>query len=108
MTTASEMEPAESYAKDNFHKVVDDIVEIHERKSKDYGIEGDPLANIRASQDFGIPAWVGAILRGNDKMVRIKSFLKKGKLVNESLEDSLLDLAVYSIIALQLYREGKK
>ena len=26
-------------------------------------------------------------------------------MVNESLEDSLLDLATYSIIALQLYRE---
>lgn len=88
-----------------FEKVLDEMRALHAKKSLDYGSGDDPLANIRASEKFGIPAWVGAIVRGNDKMTRIQSFLKKGSLANESLEDSLLDLAVYSIIALELYRE---
>tara|TARA_Y100000310_G_scaffold338983_1_gene430203 strand:+ start:1142 stop:1297 length:156 start_codon:yes stop_codon:yes gene_type:complete len=41
----------------------------------------------------------------NDKMSRLKTFAKKGSLSNESVEDSLRDLAVYAIIALCLYQE---
>lgn len=88
-----------------FNKILDDIQAMHTRKSTDYGSEGDPLANIRAAKDFGVPAWVGCMIRANDKMKRIQSFAKKGSLANESVEDSLLDLAVYAIIGLVLYRE---
>jgi len=91
-----------------FDSILDDMRDMHDRKSADYGSGEDPLANIRASEEFGVPPWVGAILRGNYKMTRIKSFIAKGKLVNESIEDSLIDLAVYAIISLQLYREGKQ
>ena len=71
-------------------------------------MEGDPFANVRASEAFGIPGWVGAALRGNDKMKRIQAFALKGALANESLEDSLRDLAVYVIIALVLLEEGEE
>lgn len=78
---------------------------MHDRKSTDYGAEHDPLANIRASEEWGIPAWVGAMVRANDKVHRLKRFAERGSLANESVEDSLLDIAVYSLIALVLYRE---
>jgi hypothetical protein len=80
-------------------------------KQSDYGAEEDPFANIRASEQFGVPAWVGAIIRGNDKMRRITKAVKqalageKVSLSNEGLEDSFDDLAVYSLIAKILYRE---
>lgn len=90
-----------------FEMILDEMRDLHRKKSADYGSGEDPLANIRASERFGIPAWVGAVIRGNDKMSRIISFVMKGKLENESIEDSLMDLAVYSMIALQLYREQK-
>jgi hypothetical protein len=93
---------------DEFNKILEEIKELHDKKQKDYGTDSDQFANIRASEKFGISAWVGAILRGNDKMSRIQAFVRKGKLENETLEDSLIDLAVYAIIALTLYREQKE
>lgn len=88
-----------------FHQILVELAELHDRKQADYGIATDPFANVRASSDFGIKPWVGAMLRGNDKMQRIKSFIANGNLKNESLEDSLRDLAVYCIIALVLREE---
>ena len=61
---------------------------------------------MRASEHFGIPAWLGAVIRANDKMSRIKSFAERGVLANEPIEDSLIDLANYAVIALVLYREA--
>jgi len=88
-----------------FVRIVDEIVAMHDRKQKDYGTDGDPFANVRASLDFGIPAWVGCMVRANDKMKRLQKAARGHSLANESIEDSLLDLAVYSIIGLALYRE---
>jgi len=44
----------------------------------------------------------------NDKIQRIKTFVKKGVLQNESLEDSFLDLANYAMLGLALYRESQE
>lgn len=90
---------------ERFHRILDEMKAMHDKKSKDYGTDADPLANVKASEGFGIPAWVGCMIRANDKMQRIQSFAKKGELANESLEDSLMDLAVYSVIALVLREE---
>jgi hypothetical protein len=90
-----------------FSAILAELDEMQKRKGKDYGVTGDPLANLRASAAFGIPAWVGTIVRANDKMNRVKAFVRNGRLENESIEDSLLDLAVYAIHALRLYREAK-
>lgn len=81
------------------------IAELHERKQVDYGTQGDPFANVRASEGFGVPAWVGALIRLNDKVTRLKNFAEKGELANESAEDSMMDIAVYALISLILYRE---
>ena len=90
---------------DAFTQIIDEIVAMHDKKALDYGRDDDPLANVRASEDFGIPAWIGCMVRANDKMKRIQKAASGGQLVNESLEDSLMDLAVYAIIGLQLVRE---
>lgn len=91
-----------------FLTVIEEVVTLHTKKAKDYGTDTDLYANVRASQEFGIPDWVGALVRENDKTTRIKSFLTKGMLANESLRDSLIDKAVYSIIALMLYDAHSK
>ena len=88
-----------------FTKILTEIQEMHDKKQSDYGREGDPFANVRASEDFGIPGWVGCMTRAHDKMVRLQKAARGGKMTNESVEDSLLDLAVYTIIALVLRRE---
>ena len=88
-----------------FASILAEMDLLHRKKQKDYGKPGDPFANVRASEDFGIPGWLGAVLRANDKMTRLKSFGRKGVLTNEPVEDSLIDLANYAVIALVLYRE---
>ena len=85
--------------------LLDELRSLHLKKAADYGRGADPLANCRASSDFGVPAWVGVMVRCADKMHRIKSFVANGTLANESIEDSLLDLASYALIALALRRE---
>lgn len=89
-----------------FHALLDEIGRLHDKKQADYGAEGDPFANVRASQEWGVPAWVGALVRLNDKVHRLKQFAQRGTLANESAEDSMLDIAVYALIALVLYREA--
>ena len=91
-----------------YKKLLEDMWDLHCRKTADYGSDGDYLANLRASESFGILAWVGVMVRGNDKMHRIQEFAKKGVLENESVVDSLMDLAAYSLLALILYQEHKE
>jgi hypothetical protein len=86
-----------------FNEVLAEMQAMHDKKSQDYGVQADPFANVRASEDFGIPGWLGTIVRLNDKITRIKSFAKNGSLANESLRDSLIDIAVYGAIAVALY-----
>jgi len=86
-----------------FSEVLAEMQAMHDKKSQDYGVQADPFANVRASEDFGIPGWLGTVVRLNDKITRIKSFAKNGSLANESLRDSLIDIAVYAAIAVALY-----
>ncbi len=88
-----------------FHHELGEMGKLHDKKQNDYGSPYDPFSNVRASEDFGISAWLGCLIRMNDKMSRLKTFARKGSLSNESVEDSLRDLAVYAIIALCLYQE---
>lgn len=89
----------------SFKGILAELQDMHDKKQADYGADHDPYANVRASEDFGILGWVGCMSRANDKMKRIQKAAKGGKLANESIEDSLIDLAVYTIIALDLFRE---
>lgn len=88
-----------------FYQLLDEARDTHNIKQKDYGTDEDPFANVRAGGDFGIPAWVGCMIRANDKMRRIQAFARKGELVNESLRDSLMDLAVYALIGIVLLEQ---
>jgi hypothetical protein len=92
---------------DIFNKVIRDLLAIHETKSHDYGATDDPYGNFRPAIQYGVEPWIGCLIRMGDKTARIQSFLKKGTLLNESVEDALWDQANYAIIALCLYLESK-
>ena len=87
--------------------ILDEMRELHLKKGADYGYGADPLANLRASSEFGIEPWHATIVRLNDKIHRIKSFCVKGKLENESFDDALMDAACYAVLALALLREKR-
>lgn len=97
------------YGDPRFLALLDSARELHCKKAADYGSGEDPLANIRASEEIGIPAHKGAWLRAKDKVRRIDNFYKNGKLSNEGVIDSLVDLAAYCYIAAILLEEvGEK
>ena len=89
----------------SFVEILGEISSLHSAKARDYGSGGDPLANVRASQEFGVEPWVGAMIRLNDKVKRLQALAERGKLANESAIDSFNDIAVYAIIARVLYEE---
>jgi hypothetical protein len=88
-----------------FFQVLKDIEDMHRSKGSDYGEDEDIFANIRQASDWGIPSWIGAMIRAGDKVARLKAASTGRELRNESVEDSFMDLACYSIIGLILYRE---
>lgn len=88
-----------------FHAILKEMGDLHDRKQADYGQKGDPFANVRSSSNWGVAPWIGAMIRLNDKIQRLQSFAQNGTLANEGVEDSLIDLANYAVIALVLFRE---
>lgn len=76
-----------------FSDITKDMTELYERKNKDYGNSFDKTLN-----EFGI---VAGLIRLNDKMNRVKSIYNKDVSVkDESLEDTLIDLANYAVMTL--------
>lgn len=93
---------------ERFHELLREMGELHDKKAKDYGRDEDPLANVRASEEWGMQPWVGVMVRLSDKVRRLQSFAKKGVLENESAYDSLMDIAVYALIAFVLMEQGNQ
>ena len=103
-TTESLQQPTTSQ---RFLDLLDEMRRLHESKSADYGSETDPLANIRQGAEFvGIEAWRGCMVRIADKVQRLKTFCRTGRLVHEGVRDTLLDLSAYSLLAIVLFDEG--
>ena len=91
-----------------FHELLKEIGELHDKKQKDYGTADDPFANVRGATEFGLPAAMGAFIAMSDIMTRIKSWCKNGSVENDTIEDSLKDMAVYSLIAYVLLEEEQE
>ncbi len=88
-----------------FMEILVEAAELHVKKASGYGTDDDPIANVRASVEFGVPGWQGVGIRMNDKLLRLKSFARNGRLDCESAADSLIDLLCYSALGLILLRE---
>ena len=90
-----------------FLAVLDELKQLHLRKTLDYGVDEDALSNIRQSSEVvNMPAWAGCILRISDKMHRLKAYFRRGKCEFDGVEDTLKDIACYAAIALVLHRES--
>jgi len=92
-----------------FLELLQEMKALHESKSADYGSEDDPLANIRTGADFvNIEAWRGCMVRIADKVQRLRTYCRTGRLVHEGVRDTLLDLSAYSLLAIVLFDEGQR
>jgi len=88
-----------------FYELIDEICELHEKKNSDYAKDDNPLSNFKRAASLGVEPWRGVLVRMSDKWSRIEE-LSKGKTPqNESLRDSLIDLAVYALIDIVLLEE---
>jgi hypothetical protein len=89
------------------------MIEITKAKNADYsGAGDDPFANFRHIEGLVQTmnaCEIGFLTRMSDKMSRIGSFISNGKLMvaDESVDDTLLDLANYCILFLGFLKEKR-
>lgn len=90
--------------------LLDRMRETAINKSHDYSGKEDPFSNLRQSKNAGIEPWKAVIIRLGDKYSRLCNFAKQNelKVKDESIEDTLIDNAVYSLLCLILYRESNE
>ena len=97
-------------SKGRFHEIVNEMVDLHDRKNHDYA-GNDYLSNfLMCEKHMGIPGWKGCIIRLSDKMARIMNVARdeETSVGDETITDTLMDLAVYAIITRILYEDFKK
>ncbi len=97
----------EKHGDPRFYALLDEIAALHSRKNHDYAPSEEPLANFRMAEKLGVPAWKGVLVRMSDKWSRILQLAQGKNPKNESLRDSLVDLAVYALIDVLLIEEQK-
>lgn len=77
----------------NFREITDYMYQIYEKKNADYG---DSFS--KTFEEFGLTA---SAIRINDKTERFKKLIKQNAQVqDESIKDTLLDLANYAVLTL--------
>lgn len=84
------------------------VYELVRAKNHDYTVgSDDPYANFRLAELEGISPEVGVMVRIQDKMQRIRSFIHTYELAvkEESVEDALNDVIGYIEILRGLFRE---
>lgn len=81
---------------DLFCQITDQMTQTYAAKNHDYGGSFS-----HSMEEFGL---IAAVVRLNDKMERLKTFAKLSpdqmKVKDESVQDTLLDLANYAVMTL--------
>lgn len=82
-----------------FDAITDELKDTYIKKNHDYGNSFD-----KSIDKFGLTA---AVVRMSDKMERLSSLLNKDAKVDESIRDTVMDLANYCIMT-AMYLDNKK
>ena len=92
-----------------FMELIEEMKAIHLSKNAGYSGKDnpDPFANFRFASRFGVTAFLGCLIRMRDKFIRISNLVKNpaNDQVNENIKDTLMDMAVYCLIAVCLREE---
>lgn len=91
---------------EKFDALLKEIKALHDSKGADYEGSGKPYANLRASEAWGVPAWVYVMLRCEEKMRRLKTYAKGSTLQHEGARDSQIDIAVLALISIVLREDA--
>ena len=67
----------------------------------------NPYKNLEGVERIGIEAWRGIVIRLMDKFERVEQYCTNGELAikSEGMEDTFKDIAVYSTLAMILFRK---
>jgi len=89
-----------------FYEMLEKMADIHSVKNQDYGM-GKATGNFMESKKLGVNPFLGILVRMSDKWSRICSLVSSGeaKVKDESLEDTLIDLANYAILSIVVKKE---
>jgi hypothetical protein len=100
----------ERFGHPKFYELIEQMAELHSRKNHDYSGTADPLKNLRSPLRIGISPFMGVLVRLQDKWSRLEQFANSGEMLvkGESVIDTLMDNAVYSLLAIILYEEMKE
>lgn len=97
---------AERHGDPRFYRLLDEIAELHSRKNHDYARSDAPLSNFHKAEALGVEAWRGVLVRMSDKWSRLEQLAGGKTPKNESMRDTLIDLAVYALIDVLLLEDA--
>lgn len=84
----------------SFNSLLDQIKDTHEKKNHDYG-----NSFAKSMDEFGMPA---AAIRLSDKLNRFKALINsEAQVKDESIEDTLFDMAAYAIMTVEYLKKKK-
>jgi len=92
------------------HELFEKLSAVYSDKNRDYSGDNDPWSAFMSCRELGIEPWVGVLVRMLDKVNRLKVFAKRGaySVKDETVYDTLCDLAVYAVIAAVLYGDTRE
>jgi len=94
-----------------FEAITTQMLDTMRRKNADYSGGGDlPFKNFTMVETMGVATTEqGFVTRMIDKIMRVSGFVKNGTLAvaDEKVEDTLQDLAVYSILLICYLRSKR-
>jgi len=86
-----------------------ELNDLIDRKNDDYTAGGSCFANFEICEQIGIDRLQGLTIRFLDKVQRLKSYAKSGRLsvADEGIEDVFKDFIGYSFLALGMLHEDR-
>ena len=93
-----------------FDDALDELKMLHDAKNHDYATAENPYKNLEGVSRIGIQPWRGIVIRLMDKFERVEQYCTNGELAikSEGMEDTFKDIAVYSTLAMILFRKEQE
>ena len=93
-----------------FDDALDELKMLHDAKNHNYATEKNPYKNLEGVSRIGIEPWRGIVIRLMDKFERVEQYCTNGELAikSEGMEDTFKDIAVYSTLAMILFRKDQE
>lgn len=93
-----------------FEEILQRMAEIHAAKAHDYSPGEDTLGNFTECRRVGVAPHIGCFIRLQDKYTRACNLIQgvEAAVRDETIEDTLIDMANYAILTLLLIDDRPK